>query len=156
LSVADPALSFRPAHVQEGPDLTELALRAKAHWDYDARFLEAARAELTIDAKTIRSARIHVLERRGETIGFYGLLGEPPQGRLEWMFLEPEEIGHGYGRLMWDLALSDAKAAGFTDLEIESDRYAEAFYVRMGATRIGATASPVDGAPLPLLKIAIE
>jgi GNAT superfamily N-acetyltransferase len=156
LSLADPALSFRPAYVEEGRDLTELAVRAKGHWDYGARFLESARTALTIDAQTIVSARIHVLERRGVTIGFYGLLGEPPQGRLEWMFLEPEEIGHGYGRLMWDRAISDAKAAGFTELEIESDRYAEAFYLRMGATRIGATASPVDGAPLPLLKIEIE
>lgn len=40
---------------------------------------------------------------------------------------------------------------------IESDRFAEDFYLTMGAVRVGAAASPVDGArlPLPLLKIKL-
>jgi hypothetical protein len=70
--------------------------------------------------------------------------------------LEPEAIGRGYGRWMWTDAMLRAKAAGFTALLIESDRFTEPFYLAMGATRIGATASPVDGAPLPLFKVEIE
>ena len=38
---------------------------------------------------------------------------------------------------------------------MESDRFAEDFYLTMGAVRVGAAASPVDGAPLPLLKIKL-
>ena len=38
---------------------------------------------------------------------------------------------------------------------IESDRFAEDFYLTMGAVRVGAAASPVDGAPLPLLKVRL-
>lgn len=57
---------------------------------------------------------------------------------------------------MWRDAMQKAGAAGFTELLVESDRFAEPFYHAMGATRIGTTASPVDGAPLPLLKIEIE
>lgn len=150
------SLSVRPATEDEGSDLTELALRAKSHWGYDANFLDTARADLTIDAEKIRSARIYVLEDRGRTIGFYGLLGDPPRGRLEWMFLEPETIGRGYGRWLWKNAMERATAAGFAELTIESDRYAEAFYLAMGATRIGRTTSPVDGALLPLLRVEIE
>jgi GNAT superfamily N-acetyltransferase len=149
------ALSVRPAAPGEGAGLTELSLRAKAHWGYDAAFLESARANLTIDAETIRSAHIYVLERDGATIGFYGLLGDPPQGRLEWMFLEPEAIGRGYGRWMWNDAMQRANEGGFRELLIESDRFAEAFYRAMGATRIGATPSPVDGEPLPLFRIEL-
>lgn len=145
----------RPARADEGADLTELALRAKSHWGYDKSFLDSARADLTLDADTIRSARIHVLEQDGTMIGFYGLLGDPPRGRLEWMFLEPDAIGHGFGRLLWKSAMQEAEAAGFTQLLIESDRFAEPFYLAMGAERIGATPSPVDGAPLPLLKVDI-
>jgi hypothetical protein len=151
--MAKRSVSARPARPDEGGALTELSLRAKGHWGYDAGFLELARPNLTIDADTIRSARIYVVERDGATIGFYGLLGKPPKGRLEWMFLEPEAIGYGYGRWMWSDAMQAAKAAGFTELLIESDRFAEPFYSAMGATRIGATASPVDGAPLPLFKV---
>jgi GNAT superfamily N-acetyltransferase len=153
--MAERPISARPARPDEGDALTELSLRAKSHWGYDAAFLESARANLTIDAETIRSARIYVVEREGQTIGFYGLLGEPPDARLEWMFLEPGAIGLGYGRWMWSDAMREAKAGGFRELLIESDRFAEPFYAAMGATRIGATPSPVDGAPLPLFKVEL-
>jgi GNAT superfamily N-acetyltransferase len=150
------AISVRRARPHEGTRLTDLAVRAKSHWGYSEEFLESARADLTIDADTIRSARIYVVERRRATIGFYGLLGNPPHGRLEWMFLEPEAIGRGYGRWMSNDAVQRAKTADFTELRIESDRFAEPFYEAMGATRTGVTASPVDGAPLPLFKFDLE
>jgi hypothetical protein len=57
---------------------------------------------------------------------------------------------------MWNDAVQRAKTAGFTELRIESDRFAEPFYEAMGATRIGVTTSPVDGAPLPVLKVDLE
>ena len=152
----DQAISMRRARPTDGADLTDLAVRAKAHWGYDAPFLEAARRELTIDADTIRSSRMYVLERQRSAIGFYGVVGEPPEGRLEWMFLEPDAIGRGFGRRMWRDAMQRARAAGFRELLIESDRFAEPFYLAMGATRIGATASPLDGAPLPLLRVDID
>jgi GNAT superfamily N-acetyltransferase len=137
------------------PDLIELALRAKSHWGYGEPFLAAARATLTIDAETISSARVYVAEQDGATVGFYGLTGEPPSGVLEWMFLEPHAIGRGHGRRMWDDAVTRARAAGFSELLIESDRFAEDYYLTMGAVRVAAAASPVDGAPLPLLKIKL-
>jgi len=71
-------------------------------------------------------------------IGFYGLVGIPPVGRLEWMFLEPDTIGSGYGRVLWNDAIEHAERAGFAELVIESDRHAEAFYLAMGATRLCA------------------
>jgi hypothetical protein len=57
---------------------------------------------------------------------------------------------------MWNDALQRARTAGFTELQIESDRFAEPFYEAMGATRIGVIASLVDGAPLPLFKVDLE
>jgi GNAT superfamily N-acetyltransferase len=148
-------VSIRPARDDEGLELTELAVRAKSHWGYDEGFLESARANLTIDADTIRLSRVFVLERDGRVVGFHGLTGEPPQARLEWMFVEPDVIGHGLGRLLWNDAVERAKAAGFTELLIESDRFAEPFYLAMGAVRVGGTPSPVDGAELPLLRIEL-
>ena len=48
-----------------------------------------------------------------------------------------------------------ARIAGFDELLIESDRFAEPCYLAMGAERFGASPSPVDGAPLPLLNVKI-
>ena len=146
---------IRAARPQEGPFLSRLAIHAKAHWGYDPEFLEAARAALTIDAKTIATSHVFVLELSGTAIGFYGLVGDPPQGTLEWLFVEPHSIGRGYGRILWEDALGRAKAAGFAELLIESDRFAEPFYLEMGAVKVGEAPSPVDGAPLPILKISV-
>ncbi len=71
---------MRPAREDEAAALAELALRAKSHWGYDQAFLEAARADLTIDAQTIRWARIYVIEHAGFPIGFMVCLGSPPRG----------------------------------------------------------------------------
>lgn len=40
---------------------------------------------------------------------------------------------------MWNDAIERARAAGFSELVIESDRFAERFYLAVGAVRIGAT-----------------
>lgn len=82
--IEESSLRSRPARLDEGGELTELAMRAKSHWGYDPVFLDAARADLTIDAETISSARSYVLDHEGTTIGCHGLVGEPPRGRLEW------------------------------------------------------------------------
>lgn len=111
---------------------------------------------MTIDAEVIRSSQIYVLERGGETVGFYGLVGAPPEGRLEWMFLEPDAIGQGYGRQMWNEAIQSARTAGFRQLLIESDRFAAPFYEAMGASPIGHATSPVDGFPLPLFRVDVR
>jgi len=92
---------------------------------------------LTIDESMIREATIVVLDRGGDRIGSYGLIGRPPEGRLEYMFLEPDLIGQGYGRLMWNEAIHRAKALGFSQIVIESDCLAEPFYLAMRAERTG-------------------
>jgi hypothetical protein len=57
--------------------------------------------------------------------------------------------------MLWQDALARARVGGFAELLIESDRFAEPFYLAMGAVKVGETRSPVDGAPLPLLKISV-
>jgi hypothetical protein len=81
--------TFRRARPNEGPALNELALRAKAHWARDAAFLEGARDDLSITEATVPESTIAELEQAGVVIGFYGLVGKPPGGPLEWLFLEP-------------------------------------------------------------------
>jgi GNAT superfamily N-acetyltransferase len=149
-------LNIRRAHSSEGDRLADLAVAAKSHWGYSDDFLERARRSLNVPAEAIDAGRVFVLEdEQGEMIGFFGFEGESPAGVLEWMFLRPGNIGRGLGRRMWVEALERARGLGFEELLIESDRYAEAFYAHMGATRVGESRSPVDGAPLPLFRIEL-
>lgn len=67
------------------------------------------------------------------------------------LFVAPEAIGGGVGRLLYRHVPREAGRLGFTRLAIEADPHAEAFYLAMGAQRIGdAPSGSVPDRALPL------
>ncbi|AEN09959.1 MULTISPECIES: GNAT family N-acetyltransferase [unclassified Streptomyces] len=143
----------RPA---EAAELTALALRSKAHWGYDEGFMAACREELAVRPADVTARRTAVAERDGRILGFTMLDGAPPEGALGMMFVEPDAIGQGVGRLLFGHAREQARRLGFTLLTIDADPNAEPFYTAMGAVRVGAVPSgSVPGRMLPLLELAL-
>lgn len=148
---------IRPAQAGEAGLLGDLALRSKAHWGYDANFLEACRAELTISADYITNAPVFVLEEDGRVAGFYGLREQGTELELLYLFVEPTAIGSGHGKRLWAHAVERAARLGFQKISIESDPYAEAFYLAMGARRVGEVSSTLrPGRTLPLLEFSLD
>lgn len=147
-------VTLRRARPDEAGVLSELALAAKAYWGYDEEFLAAVGEELTFSPDDVASRHVVVAELDGAVIGFYSLDGEPPLGALEDMWLRPDRIGTGLGRVLWDHAMTAAAAAGFEHLDIDAEPFAEGFYLKMGAARIGVTPSgSIPGRMLPLLRV---
>ncbi len=154
--------TIRPAQKADCAALTALALRSKAYWGYSAEFIAQCRAELTIDDRYIAEHAVFVLcrtDRRGESarIGFYALEELAP-GRYELghLFVEPNWIGRGLGRLLLDSARDQASRRGGTMLVIQSDPHAEPFYLAQGARRVGLSRSAsVAGRVLPLLELEV-
>lgn len=143
---------IRPARAGEAGLLSDLALRSKAHWGYDADFLEACRGELTVSPDYIASAPVFVLEEGGRVVGFYGLREQGDALELLYLFVEPAAVGGGRGRRLWRHAVETAARLGFQKITIESDPYAEPFYLAMGARRVGVVPSSArTGRVLPLL-----
>ncbi|MBM7517717.1 GNAT family N-acetyltransferase [Nocardioides nitrophenolicus] len=149
---------LRPAAPGEAAALTELALRSKGHWGYDAAFLESCRDELTVREDELGARRTVVAELPdGRIAGFRTLEGEPPVGVLGMMFVDPDAIGRGIGGALARHLVAEARAAGFTRLTIDADPNAEAFYLAQGAVRVGATPSgSIPGRVLPLLELRLE
>jgi GNAT superfamily N-acetyltransferase len=151
-----PRLDVRDARPDECAALTALALASKAHWGYDDAFMTACRAELTLEPADLQRARVRVADRGGVIVGFAGV-ALAPEPELEWLFVAPDAMGAGVGRLLLDDVSRLARAAGVQRLRIESDPHAEAFYVGLGARRIGHAASAsVPGRVLPLLTLDVR
>ncbi len=149
-------MTLRRARPDEASTLTDLALAAKGFWGYDRAFIESCRAELTFSPDEVARRHIVVADRDGLVVGFYSVDGEPPVGELGNMWVTPNEIGTGLGRLMWQDAMTFAAAAGFEYLNIEADPNAEGFYRRMGAERIGeAPSASIPGRMLPLMRVRV-
>ncbi len=152
----DDPMRIRAGEAAEAAALTELALRSKGHWEYDAEFLAACREELTVRPADVAARRTAVAEEDGRILGFTTLDGEPPRGALGMMFVEPDTIGRGVGRRLFAHTMDEARRLGFTCLTIDADPNAEPFYRAMGAVRIGATPSgSIPGRELPLLEVAL-
>jgi len=153
------APKIRQARTDECSALTELAMRSKAHWGYDSAFMANVRADLeVIPEKFMPGFHVYILETDSEVIGFYSL--RPADGEtvtLEDLFIEPRYIGRGYGKQLWDHSLEVAQSLGYRKVTLVSDPYAERFYARQGAVRIGETASnALAGRMLPLMEYVFK
>lgn len=145
---------FRMARGDEAHVLSDVALRSKAHWGYDADFLDACRAELTIRPEDMTSRQVVVAESESAAavLGFYSIDGKPPEGELGNLWVVPPSIGTGLGRKLWEHAAETARAGGYTSLRIEADPNAVGFYRAMGAKRVGeAPSRSIAGRALPVL-----
>ena len=148
--------TIRRARPAEASDLSALAFRSKAHWGYDADFLEACREDLTLSAGDIEACQVYVLEAQGRLAGFYRLQAGDAAAELVDLFVEPGAIGHGHGKRLWQHALAIAERSGFECVVLQSDPHAEGFYRAMGARRVGTTPSTVfPGRVLPLMALTL-
>ena len=144
---------LRRATGSDAAALSALALRSKAVWGYDAAFMAACRAELTITAAAIAERPTWVLEDQGALVGFYQLRIEGRMAEVAQIFIAPGSLQGGLGRRLWAHLEAAARAAGCTRLEVDSDPHAEGFYRAMGMIRHGeAPSGSIPGRMLPHLR----
>lgn len=150
-------IEIRPARPDEAAELSALALRSKGHWDYPAEWMARYRATLTLTPDQLAATRVLVAEADGRVAGFAVVEGDPPEGELGHLWVDPPAIGTGVGRALFTHAMDTARAAGLSSLMIHSDPHAEGFYLAMGAVRIGDVASTsIPGRRIPLLRFSLS
>jgi GNAT superfamily N-acetyltransferase len=148
-------MTIRTATAADAPALTALALAGKRHWGYPDAWMEAWRRELTITPEYVAANVVMCAEEPpGPVLGFYALERDGECLRLEHVWIAPSQIGHGLGRQLFEHAVGTARALGAAEFLIEADPNAEAFYLHMGARRIGETVSHATGTErvLPILR----
>lgn len=140
------------AKPEAAPVLTEIAFAAKRHWGYPERWIESWRDILTVTPALVAANPTFAALDDDHVIGFYSLTAEP-RPDLTHMWVLPRAMGRGFGGRLFKHAVEQARALGFSAFEIEADPNAEAFYLHMGAKRVGTSVTEVEGnrRELPLL-----
>jgi GNAT superfamily N-acetyltransferase len=140
--------------------LTALCMRSKAHWGYDADFMRQAEAALTISPSRIATGGFLVAETiAGTVLGVAAIehLDSPGRFELAFLFVEPIAIRTGIGRALFTKAARLAARRGGEVMWIVADPFAEPFYRRLGALRVGDAASDsIPGRVLPLLEFRLS
>lgn len=134
-------MTMRLARPDEAAALTELVLRSKAYRGYSTEFLERCREELAIHSEDVIRQRTTVAEVDGRVVAVATLTGEPPQGELGMLFVEPDLIGKGVGGRLFRHIAETARDSGFQSLILDADPHAEPFYTAMGAVHTGVVPS---------------
>lgn len=155
-----PDFRIRRAKGDEAESLTSLAFRSKASWGYSLEFMAACKNELTFSAAEIESTKtsFYVCEIGAQVVGFYGLLHDDPDGaELLALFVHPDHIGEGIGKALVRHCRLIAIQLGVTEIVIQGDPNAEAFYLACGASARGYRESEsIPGRHLPVFTISIQ
>jgi GNAT superfamily N-acetyltransferase len=147
---------LRPARIDEAAALTDLALLSKASWGYEPAFMARCRAGMVIRPTAIRRQPFVVAEDFGLLLGFYGFGREADELNLDWLFVHPDHLGKGIGKMLFRHAEAWARGAGWREMMVVADPHAEDFYRHLGATPAGARASELfPGRHLPVLRFRL-
>jgi len=137
--------------------LTDLTIRSKAHWDYTKEQIEEWREELTISEKYIKDNQIYKLIVNKLVVGFYAYNAENETDvKLNYLFVEPNDIGKGYGKHLIEDFLDRVKNLGYKRVSLDADPNAEKFYSKNGFRVIGKLQSSIKDRFLPIMGIELR
>jgi N-acetylglutamate synthase-like GNAT family acetyltransferase len=151
-------MRLRPAKQSEAHALSELCFRSKAHWGYDAAFMEQSRKALTISKTKIRDVPVVVAVDEGEhLLGVYALEAQGRVIDLDLLFVDPPAIGSGIGKALFKDAISEARMLGGREMTVLADPHAAGFYEKMGCRFERMHVSDaIAGRELPLYVLSLR
>lgn len=136
-------IALRTPGEDEIEALNALCFRSKAHWGYDAEFMELCRPVLQIDPEALQGGRVQIAEIDGAPAGVVQISVERSEADLDLLFVDPAFIGKGVGGALFGWACTTARDQRAARLTILSDPNALAFYEKMGANYEGDLPSDV-------------
>jgi N-acetylglutamate synthase-like GNAT family acetyltransferase len=143
-------VSIRIARSDEAERLTDLAMRAKASWGYDAAFMEQCRAELKVTPEKMGTWTVWVAEHDGQLAGVIALATDGVRAEVEEFMVEPCVQGVGTGQALMDTLLAECRRLGLQSVGLDADPNAETIYLKFGFSTVGRSPSQsIPGRTLP-------
>ncbi|MEN7344034.1 MAG: GNAT family N-acetyltransferase [Pseudomonadota bacterium] len=150
-------MRIRPLTDNDLPRANAMILASKSHWGYSPAFITACKDALTVTVDELqRTACVGLFE--GETlIGMSTLIAHTSHAELDKLFIDPEHIGKGAGKRLYQWAIHTTKTLGLNTIQIDADPHAADFYAHCGAEHRGFVASTVEpGRELPFFVHTID
>ena len=99
---------------------------------------------------------LYVAEADGRPVGWAALILGGEVAWLEDLWVEPEWIGKGLGRQLFERAADEARLRGARRLEWEAEPNATGFYERMGGTYVRDSEETEWGRVLEVLGVDLS
>lgn len=136
--------------------LTQITINSKSSWGYSKEQIVLWEDSLTVTPDYIKAKEVYKLSLENNVIGYYSFF-ELDKGnvKLDNMFLHPDFIGKGFGKIMMIHFLELIKSQGFEKVVLDADPNAELFYKKFGFRVIGQLETSVKNRFLPVMEYQI-
>jgi len=137
-------------------ELNRIAYESEAYWGYDQEYMKRFKEVYRVTEEYISKNPTFVLFEGNLIIGFYSLLVHNKEIELELFYIDPQHIGKGYGKKMWNHMINYCKSVGIKSFSLVTSPQAQGFYEKMGAVMIGEVDSLLrEGRKIPRLKFVV-
>lgn len=144
----DTRVTLRPARLSERDALEALQRRSSMDGPMYREQLEAHPGAIELPEDQIRAGHVRVAERGGAIAGFAVLCERSGDAcELDGLFVEPDQMRGGVGRLLVEDAARIAHERGAARVDVVANPQAVAFYEAVGFTTTGAAQTLFGPAP---------
>jgi GNAT superfamily N-acetyltransferase len=145
------------AEIADSEILTVITKKSKAYWGFSEDILKEWEHLLTITKDYIEKNKVYKLVQNDQFIGYYSYFSTDENTiKLDNIFILPEFIGKGFGKILMNDFLKNIKQLGINKITLDSEPNAEKFYLTFGFETIGQIESSIKDRYLPIMELQIE
>lgn len=150
-------MKIKKAHISDSKQLTELTIRSKSYWKYSKLQIEKWRDDLSVSKNYILEKKVYKLTDNEKLIGYYSYFKLNEEDvKLENLFIEPDFIGKGYGKMLMLDMLQRIEKTEIKRVILDADPNSRVFYEHIGFKVIGKRKSSIKDRFLPIMEIKIR
>lgn len=137
--------------------LTELTKKSKAYWGYSEEQIEKWSEFLTVTPLYIDTNGVYKLTFEHKLAGYYSFLYEDEKTvKLDNLFLLPEYIGKGFGKILMRHFLLEIEKTIVNKIILNSEPNAELFYAKLGFVKTGQIKTSIKDRYMPIMELELK
>jgi len=136
--------------------LTDITKKSKAYWGYSDEQMKKWSDLLTITEEYIQNNEVYKLIINQSIVAYYSYFEiEKNSVRLDNLFVSPENIGKGYGKLLMNDFILKIKKSEAQRIILDADPNARKFYESFGFVKIGEIGTSIKDRFLPIMELKL-
>lgn len=132
-------------------ELTIVMRKSKAYWNYEQQQLDDWQDELTISPEFIMKNQVFKLLDKNKIVGFFAYSLQNKTLKLESLFLLPEYIGSGLGKLLMNVFLNKIKGLPIKRIVLDADPNTESFYNNFNFQTVSLKITAIENRFMPIM-----
>jgi ribosomal protein S18 acetylase RimI-like enzyme len=150
-------MTVEEAKISDHESLTEITKKSKAYWGYSKEQIEIWKDLLTITPHYIETKKVFKLIIDKKIVGYYSFLMENENIlRFDNLFVLPEYIGMGLGKILMNDFLTRIKSTNAKIIVLDSEPHAEKFYAKFGFIKTGEIETLIKDRYLPKMELRLN